>query len=86
MNFAAAAARRTSSPREIPERIEDRLIVALDVPSVAEAHALIDRLDGVVSFFKLGLWLQFATGFDGLVDALLERGKTIFPVLSSRRH
>ena len=67
-----------SSLREIPDKIEDRLIVALDVPSIAEARALIDRLDGVVSFFKLGLWLQFAAGFDGLIDALLKRGKKIF--------
>ena len=67
-----------SSLREIPDKIEDRLIIALDVPSIAEARALIDKLDGVVSFFKLGLWLQFAAGFDGLIDALLERGKKIF--------
>jgi orotidine-5'-phosphate decarboxylase len=67
-----------SSLREIPDKMEDRLIVALDVPSIAEARALIDRLDGVVSFFKLGLWLQFAAGFDGLIDALLKRGKKIF--------
>ena len=25
---------------------------------------LIGQLDGVVSFFKIGLWLQFAAGFD----------------------
>ncbi len=64
--------------REVPERIEDRLIVALDVASIAEARALIDELDGVVSFFKLGLWLQFATGFDVLLDDLLRRDKKIF--------
>jgi hypothetical protein len=75
-----------SLPREIPERIEDRLIVALDVPSVGEARAIIDTLDGVVSFFKVGLWLQFAAGFDGLIAELVERGKKIFPVLSSKRH
>jgi orotidine-5'-phosphate decarboxylase len=65
-------------PREIPERIEDRLIVALDVPSITEARALVDRLDGVVSFFKIGLWLEFAAGFDGLLDDLIRRGKKIF--------
>jgi orotidine-5'-phosphate decarboxylase len=67
-----------SLPREVPERIEDRLIVALDVPSVGEARAIIDTLDGVVSFFKVGLWLQFAAGFDGLIAELVERGKKIF--------
>lgn len=64
--------------RDIPARIEDRLIVALDVPSIAEARALIERLDGVVSFFKLGLWLQFAAGFDGLIEHLLNRDKKVF--------
>src|SRR6266403_3613082 len=64
--------------REVPERIEERLIVALDVPSISEARALIDRLDGVVSFFKLGLWLEFAAGFDGLLDELIRRGKRVF--------
>jgi orotidine-5'-phosphate decarboxylase len=67
-----------SVTREVPERIEDRLIVALDVPSVGEARAIIDTLDGVVSFFKVGLWLQFAAGFDGLIAELVERGKKIF--------
>lgn len=67
-----------SLTREVPERIEDRLIVALDVPSIGEARALVDKLNGVVSFFKIGLWLQFAAGFDGLVQELLERDKKIF--------
>jgi orotidine-5'-phosphate decarboxylase len=65
-------------PREIPQRIEDRLIVALDVPSVAEARLLVDKLDGVASFFKLGLWLQFAAGFDRLIDDLVAKDKKIF--------
>jgi orotidine-5'-phosphate decarboxylase len=64
--------------RDIPQKIEDRLIVALDVPSVGEARALVDRLEGVVSFFKLGLWLAFASGFDGLLEDLRARGKRIF--------
>jgi orotidine-5'-phosphate decarboxylase len=64
--------------RSVPERIEDRLIVALDVPTVAQARALVERLDGVVSFFKLGLWLIFAAGFDRLLDELVANGKRIF--------
>ena len=72
--------------REVPEKVEDRLIVALDVPAISEARALIDKLEGVVSFFKVGLWLQFAAGFDGLLDYLLAKNKNIFPVLWSKRH
>jgi orotidine-5'-phosphate decarboxylase len=64
--------------REVPEKIEDRLIVALDMPSIGEAHGLVDELDGLVSFFKVGLWLQFAAGFDGLLDELIRRGNKIF--------
>ena len=75
-----------SLPREVPDRIEDRLIVALDAPSIGEARDLVSELDGLVSFFKVGLWLQFAAGFDSLIDELIRRGKRIFPVSSSKRH
>ena len=64
--------------REVPEKAEDRLIVALDVPTISEARTVIDKLEGVASFFKLGLWLQFAAGFDGLIDYLLAKNKNIF--------
>src|SRR6201987_2263525 len=70
--------KRTTTCREVPEKVEDRLIVALDVPTISEARALIDKLEGVVSFFKVGLWLQFAAGFDGLIDYLLSKNKSIF--------
>jgi orotidine-5'-phosphate decarboxylase len=66
------------SRREIPARIEDRLIVALDVPSVSEARALVERLDGVASFFKIGFWLFFAPGFDGFLADIIARGKRAF--------
>jgi orotidine-5'-phosphate decarboxylase len=65
-------------PREVPERTEDRLIVALDVASISHARMLVDELDGVVSFFKLGLWLQFAAGFGRLLDDLVRRDKKVF--------
>ncbi len=55
-------------PREVPAKIEDRLIVALDVPSIGEARALIDKLDGLVSFFKV-----IRRRFDGLGAAAKER-------------
>src|SRR5215467_3466086 len=78
MNFEAGPAQQVSWPRDIPTRIEDRLIVALDVPSITEARRLVGELDGLVSFFKLGLWLQFAAGFDRLIEELLNKGKKIF--------
>ena len=67
-----------SRPRATPARLEDRLIVALDLPSIGAARAMAERLDGIVSFFKLGLWLIFAPGFDQLLGDLVGRGKRVF--------
>jgi orotidine-5'-phosphate decarboxylase len=78
MNFEAGTAEQVFCPRDIPARIEDRLIVALDVPSIGEARRVVDTLDGLVSFFKIGYWLQFAAGVDGLFDYLIEKNKKIF--------
>lgn len=52
----------------------DRLIVALDTPSLAEAEALAARLDGVVRWFKVGSHLYTAAG-PAAVSALLRRGR-----------
>ena len=69
---------RLTPARPTPDHIEDRLIVALDLPTVAAARAMTERLDGIASFFKLGLWLIFAPGFDRLLDELVAQGKKIF--------
>src|SRR6266851_512380 len=58
--------------------IADRLIVALDVRDIASARKLVERLDGTVSFYKIGLWLAFAPGIDGLLRELTDTGKKIF--------
>ncbi len=58
--------------------IADRLIVALDVATIEEAHALVAALDGTVSFFKIGMWLFFQPGCDRLIDALVAAGKRVF--------
>lgn len=65
-------------PREVPDRIEDRLIIALDVPTVAAAQAVVARLEGMVSFFKIGMWLLFAPGFSELLDDLVANSKRVF--------
>src|SRR5205807_1437100 len=75
---APLLAMTTSLNRPVPARIEDRLIVALDLPEVEAARAMAERLDGVVSFFKLGLWLIFAPGFERLVGDLVAQSKKIF--------
>jgi orotidine-5'-phosphate decarboxylase len=44
--------------------MRDRLIVGLDVPTAAEARKVVEELDGVVSFYKIGYQLAFAGGLD----------------------
>ena len=67
-----------ASPRALPSRMEDRLIVALDLPSVAQARAVVAKLDGIVTFYKIGLWLIFAPGFEAFLDELLKTGRNVF--------
>jgi len=55
----------------------DRLIVALDFPNPNAALTLIAQLEGLVSFYKVGLELFTAGGSD-LVQALASQGKGVF--------
>jgi orotidine-5'-phosphate decarboxylase len=55
----------------------DRLIVALDLPSVQAAEAMIDRLGDAVSFYKIGYQLAFAGGLP-LAESLARDGKQVF--------
>jgi orotidine-5'-phosphate decarboxylase len=55
----------------------ERLIVALDVPSVGAAEAMIDRLGQTVAFYKIGYQLAFAGGLP-LTRALAQAGKHVF--------
>lgn len=54
-----------------------RLIVALDVPDAASAAALVDRLEGTCSWFKVGLELFVASG-PAALEPLLNRGHSVF--------
>src|ERR1700732_3610368 len=55
----------------------DRLIVALDLPSVTKAEAMIARLGDSVTFYKIGYHLAFAGGLP-LVRQLADAGKKVF--------
>jgi orotidine-5'-phosphate decarboxylase len=59
----------------IPAR--DRLIVALDVPTVADAAAMVARLGTDVTFYKVGLQMIFAGGID-FARRLAGEGKQVF--------
>jgi len=56
---------------------DSRLIVALDFPDAASAVALAERLDGLCSWFKVGLELYLAEG-NAMVHELRHRGFSIF--------
>ncbi len=56
---------------------KDRLIVALDVPEVAAASALADRLAGQVGMFKIGSQLFSAGGIE-VVRRLVGRSERVF--------
>ncbi|MGX9424446.1 MULTISPECIES: orotidine-5'-phosphate decarboxylase [Bradyrhizobium] len=56
---------------------KDRLIVALDLPSVIVAEAMIDKLGDSVNFYKIGYQLAYAGGLP-LVRALASAGKKVF--------
>lgn len=55
----------------------DRLIVALDVPSIDAAQALVARLGDSVTFYKIGYQLAFAGGLV-LARSLIDAGKEVF--------
>lgn len=65
----------SSSRPPIPAR--ERLIVALDVPSVEDAKALVGRLGDSVHFYKIGMQLQFAGGLAYAAE-LIQQGKKVF--------
>ncbi len=55
----------------------DRLIVALDFPSVAAAEAMVWQLGDAVDFYKIGLELTISGGLDLAAD-LIGAGKKVF--------
>lgn len=64
------------STKTIPP--EDRLIFALDVPSVEEARQLVLTLREAVQFYKVGLELFATGGYFELIDWLVDQGKKVF--------
>jgi orotidine-5'-phosphate decarboxylase len=72
MSATPAPAARTSGPLADP-----RLIVPLDVPTVAEAEAMVERLGDAVSFYKVGLELLASDGMS-LARRLKAAGHEVF--------
>jgi orotidine-5'-phosphate decarboxylase len=61
----------------MPIEPRERLIVALDVPSVEAAQTMVARLGDTVSFYKIGYQLAFAGGL-AYAPALVGAGKRVF--------
>ncbi len=55
----------------------NRLIVGLDIPTVAEAEKMVSTLGDTVSFYKIGYQLAFAGGLEFARD-LAKDGKQVF--------
>lgn len=55
----------------------DRLVVALDYPSAAPAMALVERLENLVQWFKVGLELYLSEG-NRIVEQVRSRGHSVF--------
>lgn len=64
----------------MPELINDRdrLIIALDVAAVEDARRLVGLLGDAVTFYKVGLQLQYAPGGIDYVRELIDAGKRVF--------
>jgi len=59
------------------ETARDRLIVGLDLPTIADAEKIVSTLGNDVSFYKIGYQLVFAGGLEFARD-LAKSGKNVF--------
>lgn len=59
-------------------KADPRLIIPLDLPTVAEARAIVDALSDTVSFYKVGLELFATGGGMDLARDLKAKGKQVF--------
>ncbi|PKM38292.1 MAG: orotidine-5'-phosphate decarboxylase [Gammaproteobacteria bacterium HGW-Gammaproteobacteria-10] len=64
------------SEKSIPVR--ERLIMALDVPSISEAQALVEELGDSVIFYKVGMELFMSGDYFGFIEWLKKQNKKVF--------
>jgi orotidine-5'-phosphate decarboxylase len=57
--------------------LRDRMIVALDVPTVWDAYRIVSQLGDTATFYKIGYRLAFAGGLP-LAQELVREGKKVF--------
>lgn len=56
----------------------ERLILALDLPTIADARQMVQELEGIVDFFKVGLTLQLAAGVEEFIRSLIAEKRRVF--------
>lgn len=61
-----------------PIPVRERLIMALDVSSIAEAQALVEELGDAVIFYKVGMELFMSGDYFGFIEWLKARDKKVF--------
>jgi orotidine-5'-phosphate decarboxylase len=70
-----AVAFSTTRNNQIP--LSDRVILALDVETVQEAEKVVQEVGSLVTFYKIGLQLQFNGGLT-YAKKLIDEGKKVF--------
>lgn len=55
----------------------ERVIVALDVSDSGQAQALVERLDGIIQWFKVGLELYLSEG-NRIIESIRSQGYSVF--------
>ncbi len=64
------------STKPIPHN--ERLIMALDLPSISEARKLVETLDDSVKFYKVGMELFMSGDYFGFIEWLKQQDKKVF--------
>lgn len=64
------------SQKAIPVR--ERLIMALDLPSIAQAQALVEELGDSVVFYKVGMEIFMSGDYFGFIEWLQTKQKKVF--------
>jgi orotidine-5'-phosphate decarboxylase len=80
MDSATSVAEKLGTAvKPVPEKPDprDRLIVALDFPSTESAKELVDQLQGLCRWYKVGMELYYSAG-NAVVEHLRERGYDVF--------
>ncbi len=67
-----------AKPKNPPADLHERLILALDVPDLASAQALVEQLGDSISHYKIGLELAMSGDYFLLLRWLLDRDKRVF--------